>query len=180
MWGCITAGHYWLFSAKGTASCFIAYILLESCFSCIFSATGVKRLCCRLWRPLWIEYVNVSVSFAVQQCRHSQLHPVTNSINKWMFIFQDPTACHYMFQDDSYLMPRTSGEFVSVQSGFYCTSMICFAILQVDLTFFVFGFSSTETVFFVPGIGQKCSKIFHQHVPQVLPEGLCRTSYSSE
>lgn len=36
-----------------------------------------------------------------------------------MFIFQDPTAYQYMFQDDSYLTPRTSGEFVSVQSAFY-------------------------------------------------------------
>lgn len=34
---------------------------------------------------------------------------------------RDPTACHYMFQDDSYLTPRTSGEFklysLSQESG---------------------------------------------------------------
>lgn len=62
-------------------------------------ASTVNRVC-------W----NISVLYRNSNC----LLNTTNIL--CMFIFQDPTACHYMFQDDSYLTPRTSGEFVSVHS----------------------------------------------------------------
>ncbi|KAM9471069.1 small ribosomal subunit protein mS39 [Clarias gariepinus] len=47
--------------------------------------------------------------------KEAVLQALASTVNR------DPTACHYMFQDDSYLTPRTSGEFklysLSQESG---------------------------------------------------------------
>lgn len=66
--------------------------------------------------------------------------------------FQDPTAPHYMFQDDPYLTPRTSPEFVSNGQEFFGNVLLLFS--QFALMFFL---SSTEIVLPLPGVWQNGS-----------------------
>lgn len=78
--------------------------------------TGARRRCWRLWLPLsagWeLPHISlVSLSASIWTCSAVYLSCVSHNII-FSLPLQDPTAYPYQFQDDPYLSPKTSTEFV--------------------------------------------------------------------